>query len=84
MLSNGVFDDLGYITVLLFGQIAKLLFDNARKVNSHERILDCQQHGFNLSRRSLGHPLDVLEIVKTQNDSSTRKARDIVGIMCHV
>src|SRR5207244_9497162 len=46
--SNGVFDELGYIAVLPFGEIAKLLFDNAGKVNSHKEILNCHQHGFNL------------------------------------
>jgi hypothetical protein len=30
-LSNGVFDEFGYIAILPFGEIAKLLFDNAGK-----------------------------------------------------
>jgi hypothetical protein len=30
-LSNGFFDEFGYIAVLAFGEIAKLLLDNAGK-----------------------------------------------------
>ena len=48
ILSNGVFDEFGYIAVLPFGEIAKLLLDNAGKVNSHKVILNCHQRGFNL------------------------------------
>jgi hypothetical protein len=54
ILSNGFFDEFGYIAVLPFGEIAKLLLDNAGKVNSHKGILKCHQPGFNLDLP--GHP----------------------------